>query len=300
MKKVEYIAWNTQFWLWTIIIFTLIVSISVLTFLLQSVGMRPGSSSAVTLVQCPPLAENATGPLVALVIDDFGPSGADSLVLRFITLPCRITFAVMPGNPGTLKTSSTLGQIGAEMILHLPMEPEKFIAMDEKYMLMVGSGYSLVHTMLTETLAEVPRAIGVNNHMGSKATLDKPLMALLGSELKQRNLFFYDSWTGKVTPAVNLMLSAGVPVEKRDIFLDNSANADTIRGELALLVALAKRQGWAIGSGHARQATLAVLEQEIPRYQQMGIRFTSLSDLMRRKHQLLSGSKNWNLKESQK
>ena len=71
---------------------------------------------------------------------------------------------------------------GHEVILHQPMEPEPGDANPGDGALLVGMGRRQVAKLLAENLDDVPHAVGLNNHMGSRATADEELMdAVLGA-----------------------------------------------------------------------------------------------------------------------
>lgn len=220
-------------------------------------------------------------PWIALVIDDFGPPGSLRLTGDYVSLPFSFTFAVLPGNASTVKIGRMAAESGREVIIHLPMEPTEPVAMGERYMLMVGSTADEIRTILDSATTELPMAVGLNNHMGSKATASEPLMSLLAQELKRRGMIFYDSWTGRATTAYVTMTSMGVPSIKRDIFLDNVRDVELIRQQLEILVRTARRRGWAVGSGHVGRQMLTVMQEDVSRYQAQGIRFVTVGELCR-------------------
>ncbi|MDP8228706.1 MAG: divergent polysaccharide deacetylase family protein [Candidatus Electryoneaceae bacterium] len=141
------------------------------------------------------LSTDSTGPSpeypwIALIIDDFGPAGSVRLTDDFLSLPFPFTLAVMPGNLGTVKIGQMIAAAGGETFIHLPMEPMTQVAMNERDMLLVGSTAEEIRVILDRATAELPMAIGLNNHMGSKATLDVSLMNLLAQELDVAVLYF--------------------------------------------------------------------------------------------------------------
>ena len=80
--------------------------------------------------------------------------------------------------------------------------------------------------VLTDDLASVPGAVGVNNHEGSLLTENREAMTFLMAELKARDLFFLDSLTSPKSLAYATAKEFGVRTNRRDVFLDNdSTNA---------------------------------------------------------------------------
>ncbi len=217
-------------------------------------------------------------PWIALIIDDFGPSGTYNILPYFLDLPIEFTVSVIPGNPKSAECGLLTSKGNRELFAHLPMEPKESIAMDEQYMLFTTVSQAQLTTTLDRITAELPDAIGLNNHMGSKATLDESLMTMLALELKKRNLMFYDSWTIRGTVAHKVMVANNVTSIKRDVFLDNVRDIELIDKQFQKLVRIAKQRGYAVATGHCNRITLQYLQQNMPIE---GVRFVSVGTLAR-------------------
>ena len=112
-------------------------------------------------------------------------------------------------------------------------------------------------------LQDVPKAIGVNNHMGSRFTNDHQGMLAALTAIKGQSLFFVDSMTSSQSIAYETAQELGIKTARRDIFLDNEQNGAKIKAQLDKLVKRAKQNGSAIGIGHPYPATLATLKKEL-------------------------------------
>ena len=73
----------------------------------------------------------------------------------------------------------------------------------------------------------------------------------------------------------------GVPTQLRQVFLDHVEDIDIIKTNLDSLVTLSHHMEIAVGIGHVKPATLAVLKEEIPRLEAEGYRFIRLSQAVR-------------------
>ena len=73
-----------------------------------------------------------------------------------------------------------------------------------------------------------------------------------------------------------------MPTLKRDIFIDNIDDIDTIQKQLYKAKKIALDTGAAIAIGHARPATIAALQNTIARFQDDGIEFVFVSDLLKK------------------
>ncbi len=219
-------------------------------------------------------------PWIAVIIDDFGPGISRRLVKKFIRLPFDITISTLPGNTFTAQVSEKAEAAGKEVFIHLPMEPYDSVAMVERDMVYCNMTALQVAAILDRAQEELPLAVGVNNHMGSKATADSALMRLIAEELRDRGLVFVDSRTAPNSVALAALKRAGVPALGRDVFLDFTLDKQVIAEQMDKAVALARRRGWAVVIGHVKPETLEVLRSELPRWTGEGIRFVSASRLI--------------------
>jgi hypothetical protein len=138
-----------------------------------------------------------------------------------------------------------------------------------------------IRRILDENLASVPNHIGANNHMGSLGTSDPHLMTIVLSEFKRRNLLFLDSFTSLRSQVVPISHSMGIPVLRRDVFLDNVEKREPIRKQIEQTAQVALKSGFAIAIGHYKKHTLEVIAEEIPKLEKKGFQIVKLSDLMK-------------------
>ena len=106
-------------------------------------------------------------PKVAIIIDDIGFQKADPLLIK---LPYQLTFAVMPFTPNGVEMAKLATQYRKEVMLHMPMEAVAQNHLLGKGALRQGMSKSQVQQALHLAIAQVPQAVGVNNHMGSLYT----------------------------------------------------------------------------------------------------------------------------------
>jgi len=130
-------------------------------------------------------------------------------------------------------------------------------------------------------LQNVPYAVGVNNHQGSLATTDGPLMADLMVILRERNLFFIDSRTTAATVAYDAAQDARVRCAFRNVpFLDDVEEVSAIRKQLQLALRDAQERGEAIAIGHPHPETLRALSEFLPQAEAQGVHLVHASDLV--------------------
>ena len=224
------------------------------------------------------IIQDATKAIV-LVIDDFGYRN-DSVSDRFLNLPIPLTCAVLPGHSQSASIAKKALKSGKEVIIHMPMESSVSMTGEDEFKLKVGMTSEEIEWRLNEALKEIPEAVGINNHQGSKATTNGKVMGVVASVLKNKNKFFLDSRTSSKTVGEKTMRSVGVLTARRHIFLDNDLNIDNISKQLDKLVALAQKKGMAIGIGHVKANTIKVLEREIPILLEQGFEFKFVSQVV--------------------
>ena len=146
--------------------------------------------------------------------------------------------------------------LGHDLIVHQPMEA------------LGGSnpGPGAVYTAFEEhqirrvvrgNLRDFPDAIGVNNHMGSKATSDERVMSAVVDVVANRSLFFLDSRTTHTSVAAAIAGNAGLPPLQRDVFLDNVRTEAAISDQLDVALEIADAKGYAVMIGHVTSPELA-------------------------------------------
>jgi polysaccharide deacetylase 2 family uncharacterized protein YibQ len=238
-----------------------------------------GDSCLFILTLCRPKVEKTESGCLAVVIDDFGDRH-DSMVESFLGLDIPITFSVLPGRKYSSRIARESTAHGHEIILHLTMEPLNESFKDDGFVVLKGMPPSQIREVVERSVKEVPGALGVNNHMGSKATQDRPTMTSVLQAIGEHQLFFMDSYTIATSIAYPLAREIGLRSAKRDVFLDVSDGEDAIRQKLRELARRARKNGSAIGIGHCHRAMFNALEAEIPILRAEGYRFVFLSELV--------------------
>ena len=217
--------------------------------------------------------------IIGLIIDDFGYRN-DDVSKGFLDIPAKLTFAVIPGHEHSRSFSKNAVSAGYEIMVHMPMENIGKTFGEEEFVLMNYFQDNELVRRVKEALGHIPEANGLNNHQGSRATETPRLMRLLAGVLKDENKFFIDSRTTTNTLAEETMRQFDVPTNRRNIFLDNELDEEKIYAQLIQLTDVAERKGIAIGIGHVKPQTLAVLKKHIPELQQKGFKFEFVSKLV--------------------
>ncbi len=215
---------------------------------------------------------------IAIVIDDWGYTLNNLAIAENIKQP--LTCAILPNLKNSSLVMQKLKGLGFEIILHLPMEPKEGYRL-EANTITSSMEANQIDKILDADLASIYLAQGVSNHMGSRITEDKKVSTMVMTGVKNRKLYFFDSFVTVKSVCPGLARKLRVRFAKRDVFLDNQDDFEYIRGQLIKLKNLSRRQGIAIRIGHDRKNTLRVLKEMLPKLEKEGYKFVFLSQVAR-------------------
>lgn len=241
----------------------------------------PAKQSAAPAKAAPAAAPKSNTPAavkgkLAVVIDDAGRDLESQHVYESLGIP--LTLAVMPNQVHTRDAALSWHAHGLPVILHQPMESVSGIGMESKVIL-TSMGDEEIRSLLKSSISQVPEAVGINNHQGSKATTDRHTMDVVMNELHHRHLFFFDSRTNSTTAADAAAASYGVPYVRNDLFVDNEADVAAISAMIREAAKRAQKYGTYVIIGHCRPKTAEAFRQMVPQLEKEGIQFVYVSSL---------------------
>lgn len=214
---------------------------------------------------------------LAILLDDAGQK--IQLVPQVTRLPREVGVAVLPFLPYSTESAVAVHEAGHEVWLHLPME-----AMGDNDpgpgALMKAMSDDELHDAVFMAINNIPNLVGVNNHMGSRATVDLKMMTWVMQDLAAMGLAFLDSRTTVDTVAEDAARAQGVKTGRRHVFLDNERTESAIRAQLEEAVYRAKMEGEIIAIGHLTEVTVGVLADELPKLRKRGVTLVRPTDLL--------------------
>jgi hypothetical protein len=216
----------------------------------------------------------------AIVIDDLGQDLPAAE--RLLALPYPLTLSVLPMLRYSTQTAEEAHRAGREVMLHLPMEPQPGEHPSPgKGEIRTGMDSREVERVIEADLQTVPYAVGVNNHMGSRATTQFPLMVAVMAALGERRLYFVDSRTTAASVALQAARSRTVPAFYRSVFLDDTETVPYTLGQLRKFRRLVEQQSVSLAIGHPHPSTIAALAQFLPDLERDDILLVPPSELVR-------------------
>lgn len=216
---------------------------------------------------------------VAIIFDDAGGSLDD--LETIIALGRPVTVAVLPGLRFSREVAERARAAGLEVFLHLPLEPEDPTKKVGPGGITIDMRDEEIIQIVRADLEDVPGAVGVNNHMGSRGTADERVMRAVLQVVKERGLIFVDSVTSPRSIATRLASEMRIPAAARQVFLDNRDEPEAIRQQIVRLITLARQRGEAVAIGHAQRLTAQVLKEMLPEFDRQGIVLVPASALAR-------------------
>jgi polysaccharide deacetylase 2 family uncharacterized protein YibQ len=241
----------------------------------------------VITVSIQPAAQRATPPelppenrgTLVFIIDDAGNNLRE--LEPFLRFPGPLTIAVLPGLPHSAQAARLIRAAGKEVFLHQPME-----AMGGQPpgpgAIYSGMSADEIKSILSRNLAEIGPAAGINNHQGSKITMDNEAMETILGFCAEHGLNFLDSRTTAETVVPAAALRLGITIGERDVFIDNEQDKTSMVRYIGEGLKRARQRGSAILIGHAWSPELApALAELYPELEKQGYSFASASALIR-------------------
>jgi len=226
----------------------------------------------------PKETDRPTGPAITVIVDDFGYFN-NRRVREFLALEVPFTVSVIPGLEHSEKICRQAREAGKDVICHLPMEPEKD-GNDQGDIPLVRTAMSgrEIEKIVEKALEATPGAIGMNNHMGSKATADMRVMESVMKVCRRKKLFFVDSYTSSRSVVVQAAEKAGVKTLRNDIFLDNKG--DDVRENMRKALSIASRSGSVTAIMHIRKGNAEHLRWLGEEAEREGVRIVRITEMM--------------------
>jgi polysaccharide deacetylase 2 family uncharacterized protein YibQ len=191
----------------------------------------------------------ATHKSAAIVIDDFGSNMQGTK--EMFELPIVFTAAIIPFQPTTKRDAEWAHRTGNEVIVHLPMEAKgggrRWLGNNA-----ITSDLSddEVRKRVNEAIDDVPFAVGLNNHMGSKITGDERIMKIVLQVCRERGLYFLDSKTNYFSVSRKIAEQVGVRFAENRIFLDDVQSVSRITKQMRKIGVYLEDHDGCVAIGH--------------------------------------------------
>ena len=199
------------------------------------------------------------GTLV-FIIDDAGNNLNE--LEPFLRFPGPLTIAVLPGLPHSAEAARRIRAAGKEVFLHQPMEalggqpPGPGAIYSE-----MSDGE--IRALLNRNIKEIGPIAGINNHQGSKITMNPRIMETVLIFCREQGLYFLDSRTTSETQAPAAAKQLGMKIGQRNIFIDNEPDKKSMNRYINDGLVYAHQNGSAVLIGHTWSEKLGPLLLEL-------------------------------------
>jgi polysaccharide deacetylase 2 family uncharacterized protein YibQ len=215
---------------------------------------------------------------ITLVMDDAGNNLHE--LDAFLAFSGPMTIAVLPELPYSSEAARRIRAAGKELILHQPME-----ALGGQNpgpgAIYTNMSDAEIRAVIEKNLAEIGPVSGMNNHQGSKVTMDERVMEIILSICHDQGIYFLDSRTTADTAVPLVANRRGTKIWERDVFLDNIQERAAMIRSFHEGLAKAERKGAAIMIGHVWSSELAAtLEELYPEMVEQGFSLSTISKVM--------------------
>ncbi len=219
---------------------------------------------------------------LAIIIDDFGSDRRG--VKEMMSIDRHLTFAVMPFCEHSEEDARAAYEKGYEVIVHLPMEPIKgkrsWLGPNP---ILSGMNSDTVEKIVKDSFESIPFASGANIHMGSKASGEENIVTAILHIIKEKKLYFVDSYTAPHPISKKLADEMGIPCYNRDVFLDGQQPKSFVVKRLREACDVAEKKGYAVAIGHVGieggTVTVEAIKEMLPEFDRRNIKLVFISEL---------------------
>jgi len=245
----------------------------------QPVQKNEPVATTVSAIINPSVPIEKKGTLV-FIIDDAGNNLKE--LEPFLRIQFPFTIAVLPGLPHSAEAAKRIRESGKEVILHQPMEA---IGGQEPGPGAIYSGMSAVEirAVLSRNIEEIGPIVGMNNHQGSKITMDKEAMRTILAFCEEKGICFIDSRTTSDSVVPSVANQMGIKIAERNVFIDNEQNKNAMLRYISSGLARAQKNGSAVMIGHTWSPDLApLLAEQFPDFIEQGYTLKTASDIIKK------------------
>ncbi len=203
------------------------------------------------------------GAALVMVVVGLGNNKNEADWLKKVDYP--LALSLVPMRSGSAGLAAMAKKRGWVTMAHIPMEPLDSNEIDHQACLISDMKRDELRTELNKMLNSLPEVYGVSNHQGAKLTARPKIMEAFSEICAEKQLFILDNKNSGSSYLYKKGLAAGVPVARRDIYLDG----DGTRGDEASLKAqlnyahkmALREERPVVVVAHAYEATLKFLPQ---------------------------------------
>lgn len=245
---------------------------------------------AAMAVQPKPLPSPEVPPLGPVNVDDSRPKiaivvsglGLDTVTTRTATelMPPAVSFAFVPYGYQAGSMIAVAKAKGHEVLLQIPMQNSGG-PVPGPHILRVGESAADIQADLDWYMKRMTGFEGVANLLGGEITSDRDAMTTIVKFVGDKGYYFFDDGTSKRSLSLSIAQGLNVPAGRADIILDATTNPAEVKANFDRLVALAQKNGKAIGLASGLPQHLAAIATYASGLDAQGIALVPVSTIVK-------------------
>lgn len=217
---------------------------------------------------------------LAVIVEGFG--GRQDLLDQVSSIDRALTIGVLPSLPLSQRLARQAARAGFEVLVQIPMEPYRYPELDPgPGALLVSMPPDEVTILAAQYLDQLPVAVGVMGHMGSRFVEDSVRVRALLLPMRSRRMLWVDTLASNLSVVDQTARALGIPAARRQVQVDYRHGEREARRRLDEAGLGAERRGEAVALVSAHPLTIALLRTYIPQWEARGIRLVPVSQLAR-------------------
>jgi len=157
------------------------------------------------------------GGSTALLVNGLGDEWGPEWITKLLRSEIPLSVGVIPGRWAVAQIVNEARENGKEILISLPMEPEKGNIDKEKYKIIKGMNEFTINIVLDNISQQIPHTAGVINYKGSRVISDFNTMDFLIQNLSSKGLFYLEHTDQQDSYSALLCAQYGVPFTSREI-----------------------------------------------------------------------------------
>ncbi len=157
------------------------------------------------------------GGNAALLVNCLGDEWGPEWITKLFRSDIPLSVGIIPGRWAVAQVVNEAAKYGKEILISLPMEPEKGNIDKEKYKIIKGMNEFTISIVMDKIYDQIPSPVGVINYKGSKVISDFNTMDFLMKNICKRGLFYIENNDQGTSYSALLSAQYGVPFTAQEI-----------------------------------------------------------------------------------
>jgi polysaccharide deacetylase 2 family uncharacterized protein YibQ len=225
---------------------------------------------------------------LAVIIEDFH-FNADQSTIDILSFSEPLTLSMRAEKKLATSTAQIANEYKKEIVILQPMEPVPGTE-PANQVIMVHYPEDKIRSILRESVQNMPLFKGYCNFHGSRVLEDSHVMSIICDEIKKQNCYLIVSMDSRKSVAASVAHTTNIPFSEIDYEFTTSQKITGITDSLRHCAVLAQKRGSLLIKGQPTAPFIEALKQSMQIFQDNGIQFVYVSELINSTKNLGSSS----------